>query len=209
MVRFISFFIVGLWFLATSAQAVEITVTDTLVLDINLKEGWTLHLEPPEALVAEMAAHVAHEPAAANASIKQVEKVTRKRMAANEAFIYHAASGAHLDIDFSPLGPDSSAPSAQTLRNSAEFAAQSLEGDEGVTETTGKVTTVTIDGAGDVALLTAEYRRHDLPMVFYGYIGFVAKHWFFLYFTAPGNDPGLLQEMQSMIDLMVIRTVIR
>ena len=47
-------------------------------------------MEPPEELVKEAALHVAHEPAAAKASAEQIEKVTRKRMAANEAFIYHA-----------------------------------------------------------------------------------------------------------------------
>lgn len=207
MIRFVLFFLVGLGGLSTSAHAVKIAVTDTLVLDIKLREGWVLSLDPPEALVTEMAIHVAHEPAAANASVEQIEKVTRKRMAANEAFIYHAASGAHLDVDFSPLDAGAPAPSTQTLRNSAEFAAQSLEGDEGVTEMVGKVTGTAIDGAGDVSLLTANYRLHGLPMFFQGYIGYVEGYWFFLYFTAPGNDPELLQEMQSMIELMTIRTV--
>jgi hypothetical protein len=132
------------------SHATEIVVAENLRLDINLSQGWTLHLTPPEELVKEAARHVAHESAAANATPAQIDAVARKRMAANEAFIYHAASGAHLDIDFSPLGPGASVPGAQTLRSSAEYAARSLDGEDDVAGLVWDVGPVNIGGVDDV-----------------------------------------------------------
>jgi hypothetical protein len=191
--------------MASSVDAAEIAVTRNLVVEINLSEGWSLHLEPPDALVKEMAIHVAHEPAAANATAEQIESVTRKRMAANEATVYHAASGAHLDIDFSPLDQGQSAPSSQTLRNSAKYAAQSLEGEEDVADVVWDVTSVRINGAREAFQLAADYKQHDSPMKFLGIIGYVEGYWFFLYYTDPGKDSATFGEMQTMIEQLVVR----
>jgi hypothetical protein len=209
MIRPILLFMLALSLLALPAHAAEIAVTENLILDINLSAGWVLHLEPPEALVKEAASHVAHEAAAANATVEQIEKVARKRMTANEAFIYHARSRAHLDIDFSPLEQGESAPSTQTLRNSAEYAAQSLEGEDDVADMVWKVTSVKVNGAAETFLLSANYLQHDRPMTFLGYIGYVEEHWFFLYFTAPGRDSDVLQEMQAMLEHVSIRSTER
>lgn len=187
------------------AHAAEIVVAEELLVDMVLSEGWTLHLEPPDALVKEMAVHVAHEPAAANASAEQIEKVTRKRMAANEATVYHAASGAHLDIDFSALDPGNSAPSSKTLRNSAKAAAQSLEGEEDVSDVVWDVSPVNIQGAQEAFQLTADYKQHDLPVKFVGIIGYVEGYWFFLYFTDPSQDPDVFEQMQEMLKKLVVR----
>lgn len=194
---------------ALPVYAVEIAVGEGLVLEISLSEGWALHFEPPEALVKEAASHVAHEAAAANASAEQIEEVARRRLAVNEAFIYHAASGAHLDIDFSPLGPGQSTPSAQTLRNSAEYAAQSLENEDDVAALAWEVSSAKINGVDEVFLLSADYLQHDHQTTFRGYIGSVDKNWFYLYFTAPGKNPEVLQEMQSMLDSVSIRSADR
>ena len=194
---------------ALPAHAVEIAVAEGLILEISLSEGWTLHLEPPEALVKEAASHVAHEAAAANATAEKIEDVARRRLWVNEAFIYHAASGAHLDIDFSPVGPGQSTPSAQTLRNSAEYAGRSLENEDDVAALAWEVSTAKINGVDDVFLLSADYLRHDHQTNFRGYIGSVDKNWFYLYFTAPGKNPEVLQEMQSMLDSVSIRAVDR
>ena len=191
--------------LALSSHAAEIAITNSMVVEINLAEGWTLHLDPPDALVKEMAIHVAHEPAAANATAEQIEKVTRKRMAANEATIYHAASGAHLDIDFSALEQGQSAPSSQTLRNSAKYAAQSLESEEDVAAVVWDVTSVKINGAREAFQLAADYKQHDLPMKFLGIIGYVKGYWFFLYYTDPGKDSATFGEMQIMLEQLVVR----
>lgn len=205
MFRFAVLFALALSGLFSVADAAEVVVTDELVLDITLNEGWTLHLEPPDALVAEMAAHVAHEPAAAKASDAQIEKVTRKRLSANEAFVYHAGTGAHLEIDFSPLEQGSSAPSTKTLRTSAEYAAQSLEGEEGVSHVAWEVLPVKIQGAREAFQLVADYRRHDLPVKFVGTIGYVDGYWFFFYFTDPSQDAEVFDDMRKMLGKLVVR----
>ena len=205
MIRYSFILSLVLSLLALSSHAAEIAVTKNLVVEINLSEGWSLHLEPPDALVKEMSIHVAHEPAAANATAEQIESVTRKRMAANEATVYHAASGAHLDIDFSPLDQGQSAPSSQTLRNSAKYAAQSLEGEEDVADVTWDVTSVKINGAREAFQLAADYKQHDSPIKFLGIIGYVEGYWFFLYYTDPGKDSATFGEMQTMIEQLVVR----
>lgn len=206
MIKYLLALILVVDLLALPSHAAEIVVAENLIFTIKPSESWALFLEPPESLVKEAASHVAHEPAAANATAEQIENVARKRMAANEAFVYHAASGAHLDIDFSPLDQGNSAPSARTLRNSAKYAAQSLEGEDDVTDLVWDVTSAKINGVDDTFLLSAKYLQHDHPMTFRGYIGYVEKYWFFLYFTAPERYPEALREMQEMLDHASIRT---
>lgn len=205
MIRFVFVLSLVVGLFAVPAYAVEITVADNLVVEINLSEGWTLHLEPPEALVKEMAVHVAHEPAATKATAEQIEKVTRQRMTANEAIVYHAASGAHLDIDFSSLDPGKSAPSSQTLRNSAKYAAQSLESEDDVSEAVWEVTSVKVNGAEKAFQLAADYKQHGRPMKFLGIIGYVDGYWFFFYYTDPGKVPGTFGEMQTMLEQLLVR----
>ena len=209
MKQYLFIFSLAVILTALPVHAAEIAVAENLVFDIDLSAGWTLHAEPPATLVTEAASHIAHEPAAANATAEQIEKVARKRMAANEAFLYHAASGAHLDIDFSPLEQGASAPSTRTLRNSAEYAAQSLEGEDDVTGLVWEVTPIKIAGAAETFLLSATYLQHEQPMTFLGYIGYAEGYWFFLYFTTPGKSPATLQEMQTMLDRASIRSVER
>jgi len=205
MIRFVFLFALAMSVLLLPATAAELVISEDLLVEIPLSEGWALHLEPPEALVKEMAGHVAHEPAAANASAAQIERVTRKRMAANEAFVYHAASGAHLDIDFSPLEQGASAPSTKTLQTSAEYAAQSLEGEEDVSNVVWEVIPVKIRGAREAFQLVADYQQHDLPVKFVGTIGYVEGYWFFLYFTDPGQSPEVFEQMQQMLGKLVVR----
>jgi hypothetical protein len=195
------------FFLASQVYAADIQVTDSLVFSIEVSDGWSLHIDdPPEALVKESASHIAHEPAAANATQEQILKVARKRLMANEAIIYHAESGAHFDIDFSPLEAGEKEPSSRTLKNSAKYAAESLAGEEDIEDVVSEVTEAKIAGARETYLLTAKYLQHGHPMTFLGYIGFVADSWFFLYFTTPGDDPASLDDMSEMIGNASVRT---
>ncbi len=190
---------------ALPCSAAEIVVGEDLVLGINLAGGWSLHLDPPEALVEEMARHIAHEPAAAKATAAQIESVALKRLAANEAIIYHAASGAYLTIDFSPLEPGEAAPGSSVLRNSARSAAQSLAGEEEVADVAWDVTPCQVSGAGEAFQLAADYRQHGRPMKFLGIIGYVEGYWFYLYYTDPGNDPAVFREMRAMLERVTVR----
>ena len=191
-----------------SSDAAGLAVAKDLVFSLDPVEGWTVHsADPPEALVKETARHVAHEPAAANATPEQIEIVARKRLAANEAIVYHASSGAHLDIDFSPCDEGASAPNSGMLKNSAEYAARSLIKESDVTDAVWDLRAVKFAGAEDTYLLSVKFLKHGAPMVFRGYIGTVKRSWFFLYFTAPGDDQQVLREMESMLAKASIRIV--
>lgn len=205
MIRSVFLLWLAVILLASPGFSAEIAVTDKLVVDIDLVDGWDLYLEPPDALVKEMATHIAHEPAAANATPGQIETVARKRLADNEATVYHAASGAYLLIDFSPLEPGRSAPKARTLRNSAEYAAQSLEGEDDVTAVVWTVDSVKVRGAPEAFQLVADYKKHELPVKFVGIIGYLEGYWFFLYYTDPSHDPAVFGQMQGMLETLVVR----
>ena len=196
-------------FLSGPAFSATIQVGGDLELEIPVPEGWTLYQEePPMALVEEMAEHIAHEAEAqgASPSREQILDVARKRLVANEAILYHDAGGAHLDIDFSALDPGQKPPSTKTLRNSAKYAAQSLAGEEGVSDVDWEVSEFKVQGAREAFLLAADYRHHDDPVRFLGVIGFAGSdQWFFLYYTDYLRAPGTFGQMQEILDQAVIR----
>jgi hypothetical protein len=191
--------------LALPCQGAEVAVAESLFLEINPGPGWVLSLAAPETLVEDTARQIAHEPAAANATAEQVESVARRRLAANEAFVYHAASGAYLTIDFSPLEAGESAPDSSTLRDSARMAAESLVSEEGVAAVVWDVTPRKVTGAREAFQLAADYRQNGRPMKFFGIIGYVEGSWFFLYYTDPGSDPAAFGEMQGMLENVAVR----
>jgi len=193
--------------IAWPACATEIALPGNLVFEVPLEPGWTLYLEPPESLVQEMARHIAHDPSAAGATAEQISSVARNRLAANEGIIYHAASGAHLDIDFSPLDQGETAPDSRMLQHSAEIAAKSLEKEDDVSQLVWDISRATFPGIEQVFLLTAGYLQHDIPMVFLGYVGYTASSWVYLYAQAPGNDPVVLRDMKLMLSQGSVRAV--
>ena len=173
----------------------------TLKLTLGLPSGWAIYHEAPEALIAETAEHVEHEAEAQgkNPSQEQILQVAKKRLAANEAIIYHASSGSHVDIDFSPLEENEQPPSSKTLKHSAEIAAQSLEGEEGISGVKYHISPFTISGSKDAFRIDADYHHHEEPVRFSGIVGYADRHWYFFYFTAPGKDPDALKTFEELI----------
>ena len=190
------------------ALADEIAVGEGLVLSLTLPAGWTLHSKAPEVLVHEIAKHIAHEANAMGKHPSQAQtlQAARKRLAANEAIAYHAASGSHLDLDFSPLGDRERPPSTKQLRQSAEFAVQSLEGETEVSNVESAITEARVHGSAHAYRLTATYQQHEQPVTFIGLIGYAQRHWFFFYFTAPGQEPEALQTIEGLLASLQIKT---
>lgn len=189
------------------AFADTIDVGGGLVLDIAVQPDWTIPQEPPAALVEEIAEHIGHEAEEQGASPTRAQllQVARQRLAANEAIIYHE-SGAHLDIDFSPLDAGEKPPAKKTLRNSAKYAAQSLQSEEGVSDVVWEVQPFEVKGARDAFLLSADYQQHAEPVRFLGVIGSAGNQWFFLYYTDRGKSAGTFEAMQEMLASVEIRT---
>jgi len=188
--------------------AAQVDVGGGLILDITPGPDWVVSGEPPQALLEEAAEHIAHDAAAKGASPtkEQLLQAARQRLESNEAIIHHASENAHLDIDFSPLDPGQKPPSSKVLENSARYAAQSLSGEEEISDVAWKVAPRKIRGAREAFVLTADYRQHDEPVRFLGVIGFAGGQWFFLYYTDRSQKPEVYREMQQMIDSVVIHT---
>ena len=190
------------------AQAAEFKIADDLLFVIEPVEGWTLHLQdPPDSLVKEYASHVAHEPAAANASPEKIELVARNRLLANEAIIYHEDSGAHLYIDHSPYSKGDPLPNSKNLAKSAEFAGESLANEDDVSEAVSTIKQASFNGLDSAYLLSATFLKHDEPMIFHGYIGGVANDWLYLYFTSPADRTEVIREMETMLETAAVRVL--
>lgn len=193
-------------FVVSPLSAEEIAVGDGYVVSLVLAEGWSVHTRAPEALIAEIAEHVEHEAVAQgyDPSPDQLREAALKRLNANEAIVYHAASKSHIDIDFSAIGPKDKVPTLKTLKGSAGYALQSLEGEEGVSGLTHAINVTNVAGAGDAARLEASYRHHDEPVNFIGIIGYVDRAWFFLYATSFGDDPAVQAGAAQILDSIKI-----
>lgn len=190
MTRILIILVAAGLFAGVSVAAERIPVTSQLAVELTLPEGWSLPSVPPAAMVEEMAEHLGHDAEAKghHPSAEQLAAMARKHLAANEAIVYHAGSGANLTIDFSPLHADETPPGAGTIGKSAEYALQSLESEEGVSGLQSSRRSIAIPGADHAVRFDAFYRQHDEPVGFYGVIGYAPGQWFFLYFTNPGRD---------------------
>lgn len=193
--------------IAMPLSASEVVVGDGLVLSLQAPDGWAVFTEAPEALIRQVAEHVAHEAEAQgyHPTPDQAHDAAVKRLAANEAIVYHAASNSHIDIDFSPVGPKEKAPLLKTLLGSAEYALQSLESEEGVSGLQHTIRAVSVAGAGEAARLEANYKHHDETVRFIGVIGYVDRAWFFLYATVFGGDQATLRGAEAILGSVEIR----
>lgn len=195
-------------FSSTLSSAADIVVGDGLILTLETVDGWVVHSSAPEALVGEIAEHIAHESEAQGYSPTpdEVRQAALKRLAANEAIVYHAASKSHIDIDFSPISLKEKAPQLKTLKGSAGHAVQSLEGEEGVSGLQHTIRVVDVAGAGEAARLEAKYKHHDEAVTFIGLIGYVDRAWFFLYVTVFGDDPSVVKGAEAILDSVIVRS---
>lgn len=162
---------------------------------------WQINKNPPEFLVRERAAHL-HEPqleAARKAGLKTPEEAATRMLQVNELFMFNPQTGAHLEIDFSPLRDGESPPVPGTLEASAKFAAEGLDAEEGIELLDSKVSEVHIGGAEHAFRVDADYRRHGKSVRFIGIVTFAQGNWVFLYYTGPE---------QSKDDLAVVNDIL-
>lgn len=193
---------------APKAPDALLAVSPGLSVGIDLPDDkWKVSSGAPDFLIDEMAEHVAHDLEAQGKFVDQVtiEDAVAKRLAANEHFVFNPVSGAHMEIDFSPLDSDGEAPSRESVANSARYAADSLGSEEGVAGLTYEVEKVRIYGADYAYSLQASFTKHDVPTRFYGLIGFADSSWFFIYYTDAGRDPeDYPQAMQILRSVQVV-----
>lgn len=165
---------------------------DTIAIDRNLSlrleppgGDWTLTKEAPSFLLEETVEHLRHELAGKNKAVpeEKILEAARRRLQANEAYLCQSVSGACLVIDFSPLRPGETPPSARSVKQSAKYAAEGLEEEEGISGVKHNVRKIVFPGAASAYRIDASYRQHGTPSTFKGIVGFAGSHWFYLYYT--------------------------
>lgn len=162
--------------------------------------------EVPELLVAETAEHLMHELEAQGKQVpeEQVLAAARKRLAANEVFIYNPKTGATLTVDFSPLRADEGQPGRTSIEQSAQFAAQGLEEEEGLSDVTHKTSKASIFGLQYAYRIDADFQKHARATRFLGIVGYTSPYWCFFYYTDPLEDPQDYAEMDALLKGMVV-----
>jgi len=188
-------------------SAETLQVAPGVSLEFSLpSERWTVAHEAPRFLLEETAEHLDHELAAQGKKLDDValQTAARKRLAANEAYIFDAASGACLAIDFSPLRDGEEAPRRKTLAASARLAGESLESEEGTSDVHHDSRKAEITGAEMAYRVDAEFRHHGESLQFVGIIGFHSPYWFYLYYTDPLRDPADRLELEQILRSMAL-----
>lgn len=179
-----------------------------LTVEIALpSERWTVSQSPPSQSIAELAEHLKHdlEAQGKEATEEQLREVARKRLAANELFVFNSATGAHLDVDFSPLREGESPPSQKSVETSARYAGEGLGNEEGVSGVIYRVKKTEVSGAEAASRFDAEYSHHGEKRVLVGIVGFVQPYWFYLYYTDLLQDPQDRVEMEKILETLKIR----
>lgn len=185
-----------------SVWAEKVALADDMILDINLPGArWQMSTDPPDSLVEHMVEHMQHELKAQGreVSAEQVEEVARKRLAANELYIY-SETGAHLDIDISAIGKGDAPPSKRTVKKSAKYAGGSMESEEGLSDVDYRVRRSAIEGAEVAYRLDADYRQHGQERLFIGLIGFEKPYWLYFYYSDPLKAKVDRQEMEQILE---------
>jgi len=134
--------------------------------------------------------------------------LARRRLGANELFIFNPDSGAVLTIDFSPLRGGEKAPEDGTVASSARYAGESLESEEGVDGVETKTDKVHVPGADYAHQIQASYRQRGKPLKFTGIIGFVDPYWFYLYYKDPLRNTSDAEDMRRILDSIVLKPAV-
>ncbi|BCR04823.1 hypothetical protein DESUT3_18920 [Desulfuromonas versatilis] len=200
-------------FLVVGCTAAPPRVDRTVDVGSGLKLGlalpserWVVQSTVPDFLVEERAEHLEHELAEKGKQVSREDllNLSRKRLSANELFVFNPQTRAVLEVDFSPLDKGESAPSRGTVANSARFAGESLSQEEGVTQASADVAKTRVYGAMAAYRLDAAYQHHGHSTRFVGVVGFADPCWFYLYYTDPLADAADLQEMDSLLRNLLV-----
>jgi hypothetical protein len=184
-----------------------IPVTDDISIGLSQQlDGWLVTSEAPDYLVEEFAHHIEHELAekGQTRTHEEVVAVVHKRLASNELYIYKESSRAWIAIDFSALQEGEKVPGRQAVYNSARYAADSLSGEEGVSDVQHTVSSVSVYGADTAFRLDAAFASHGEPRKFSGIIGFANPYWFYVYYTDELNDPADFSDIDKLLDSLTL-----
>lgn len=185
-----------------------IQVTDKFSLGLGVKlSGWVISKEIPDFLLEEFAHHIEHELAekGLTRSHDEMIAIARKRLASNELYLFNPVSQAWIAVDFSALHNGEQAPDRQSVYNSARYAADSLYGEEGVTDMTHKVSSVGFYGADYAFRLDADFLSHKELKKFSGIVGFADTYWIYIYYTdrlAEAGDYPLIDTLLNSLTLI-------
>ncbi|PLX80359.1 MAG: hypothetical protein C0615_01140 [Desulfuromonas sp.] len=180
----------------------RLQIADDIVIGLSYRlDRWQSESEAPDFLIEEFVHHIEHELAEKGLVRSEEEKiaVARKRLAANELFIFRSESGAWVSIDFSRLREGERAPDRRAVFNSAGYAAESLAGEEGVAALDYRVSAVRLPGAAYAFRLDADYLLHEEPHKFSGLIAFANPYWFYVYYNDPLTDREDFTDIDRML----------
>lgn len=197
--------IVGVVTVSTS-WGESVRLAEDLTIDVTLPASrWEMSSAPAQALLDETVEHLHHELEGKGKDLSgdAIKQLAVKRLAVNELFL-RSESGAHIEIDVSPLNSGEEGPSARGVEKSAEYAGQSMESEEGVEDAAAHVKKVDLQGVSYVFRLDLDYKLHGQKMKFVGLIGFEDPYWLYFYATNPLNDDRDTEEIEAILQSLKV-----
>ncbi len=169
-------------------------------------DRWEVAGKPPGFLVEEQVEHARHELEEQGKTVDPaaLRKQVLKRLEASELFVFNRKTHACLELDLSPIKEGERGPSRSTVFDSANYAAGSLESEEGVSGVTYAVSKARVFGADYAYALDAQYLKHGTPTRFYGLVGYASPCWLYFYYNDSRKDPRDYPEMKGMMDALVL-----
>ncbi len=169
-------------------------------------DRWEVAAEPPAFLIEDQVEHVRHELEEQGKAVETdvLRQQVLKRLQASELFVFNSKSLAYLELDLSPIKEGEPGPSRSTVSASANYAAGSLESEEGVSGLTYHVEKARVFGADYAYALEARFLKHEVPTRFYGLVGYASPCWLYFYYHDRQKDPRDYPEMKGMVNSLVL-----
>lgn len=173
---------------------------DLKIVLSELSDPWAASTEPNPELIDHLAEHVIEEAAEKGhqLSMAQARELAMKRAGNNQLFVSNRQSGAHLLISFSRLDQGETAPSAETVAKSAEYAADGVADEGWAVISRGQARTA-VKGAQQAEWFSIEYTHEGETSRFMGIVGFADPYWFWFYGNDHLKDPADAKTLEKLM----------
>lgn len=191
------------------AERLQLDRRNSLTFDLP-GPVWSFSRQPPQSLIRRTVARMERQLRAKGQAVHPdaVLEQARQRLTENQGFVCDSASGACLQIEFSPLEPRQALPSDADVATSARYAGQSLAQEPGVVGARPTYRKYRIPGARIAYRLEARYRQDGQARHFIGIVGYFHPYWFFLYYTDPLRNPTDARDMERLLHSVTLHRTI-
>lgn len=191
-----------LFWMPLMAQAATYDIYPKVAISIpDLPAVWKVTDKAPMDLVEHIAEHIQEEMAHAGKKLsdEQALKMAKKRLEAEELFLFNPKTEAHVTISIDAMGADEKAPTQADVKLSANYAASGV-GEEGWENLKVRYISQKVPGADVAQRFEIDFTHEGEKGQFVGLVGFSNPFWFWVYATDHGGNPADKQTINAIVD---------